>query len=245
MKRLVALHGFTGRGGDYDRLADELPGEIKVVAPDWPGHGAKGGLRDKDAYSLAGHLRVIDAAAEDGPIDLLGYSMGGRIALHWALANPARVSRLILIGASPGLRSPSERDERTAADSALAEFIRTRGTDAFIRYWHTQTMFRTLLSMQDESTRTIVAGRHRNDAEGLALSLEHVGTGALPSLWERLPELRMPVDLVTGSEDAKFCAIARTMTTLMPRARYGEVDGAGHAVHLERAGDLAAVILRR
>ena len=118
MKRLVALHGFTGRGDDYGRLAAELPDEFELVAPDWPGHGAKGGLRDKDAYALAAHLRLIDAAAGEGPVDLLGYSMGGRIALHWALANPARVSRLILIGASPGLRSPSERGERTAADAA-------------------------------------------------------------------------------------------------------------------------------
>lgn len=245
MKRLVALHGFTGCGSDFRFLNVLLESDRKLIAPDWPGHGTKSGLRDGSDYSLESHMQVIDEATAGESVELLGYSMGGRLALHYALSRPERVARLILVGASPGLRTETERRERRAGDAALADFIRSQGVAAFMRYWHGQTMFQTLQSLPDERLREIMASRGRNDPEGLALSLLHVGTGALPSLWERLHELKMPADLVTGAHDAKFASIGREMVTLIPRARLGEVDDAGHAVHLERPDDLAAAILRR
>lgn len=245
MRKLVALHGFTGCGSDFRFLNALLESDRKLIAPDWPGHGTKSGLRNESDYSLESHMRVIDEAAAGESVELLGYSMGGRLALHYALTRPERVGRLILVGASPGLRTEAERLERRAGDAALADFIRSQGVAAFMRYWHGQTMFQTLQALPDERLREVMASRGRNDPEGLSLSLLHVGTGALPSLWERLHELKMPVDLVTGAHDAKFASIGREMVTLIPRARLGEVDDAGHAVHLERPDDLAAAVLRR
>lgn len=245
MMRLVVLHGFTGRKEDFNPLAECLEESRNLVALDWPGHGQRSALRAEADYSLGSHLRIIDEGAGDGEIELLGYSMGGRLALHWALAHPERVRRLILVGASPGLKTEAERRERVTGDAALAEFIRSQGTAAFMRYWHGQTMFQTLQRMPTERISQVMESRGRNDPEGLALSLLHVGTGALPSLWDRLHELRMPVDLLTGSLDAKFTALGREMVTRIPRARLGEVEEAGHAVHLERPADLAAAILRR
>lgn len=245
MRKLVALHGFTGSGSDFRLLNALLESDRKLIAPDWPGHGTKSGLRNESGYSLESHMRVIDEATAGESVELLGYSMGGRLALHYALSRPERVVRLILIGSSPGLRTEAERLERRSGDAALADFIRSQGVAAFMRYWHGQTMFQTLQSLPDERLREVMAARGRNDPEGLSLSLLHVGTGALPSVWERLHELKMPVDLVTGTKDLKFTAIGREMVTLIPRARLGEVDDAGHAVHLERPDDLAAAVLRR
>lgn len=245
MRKLVALHGFTGSGSDFRLLNALLESDRKLIAPDWPGHGTKSGLRNESEYSLESHMRVIDEATAGESVELLGYSMGGRLALHYALSRPERVVRLILIGSSPGLRTEAERLERRSGDAALADFIRSQGVAAFMRYWHGQTMFQTLQSLPDERLREVMAARGRNDPEGLSLSLLHVGTGALPSVWERLHELKMPVDLVTGTKDLKFTAIGREMVTLIPRARLGEVDDAGHAVHLERPDDLAAAVLRR
>lgn len=245
MRKLVALHGFTGCGSDFRLLNALLESDRKLIAPDWPGHGTKSGLRNESEYSLESHMRVIDDATAGESVELLGYSMGGRLALHYALSRPERVGRLILIGSSPGLRTEAERLERRAGDAALADFIRSQGVAAFMRYWHGQTMFQTLQSLPDERLREVMASRGRNDPEGLSLSLLHVGTGALPSVWERLHELKMPVDLVTGRKDLKFTAIGREMVTLIPRARLGEVDDAGHAVHLERPDDLVAAVLRR
>ncbi len=244
MTTLLACHGFTGCGADFEPLRAALPPGVTLIAPDFPGHGERGALRAAEDYSLAAHLALLDAAAQraDGPVTLLGYSMGGRLALHWALANPGRLRQLILVGASPGLATQAERAERAFADDAVAKYLRTEGLTAFYKYWHNQPFFRTLLALPPERLEPILARRHRNDPEGLALSLEHVGTGRLASLWERLPELTGPVDLVTGEHDPKFTELARRMGERLPRARLSVIEGAGHALHLERPTDLALVL---
>jgi 2-succinyl-6-hydroxy-2,4-cyclohexadiene-1-carboxylate synthase len=168
--------------------------------------------------------------------------MGGRLALHWAIAHPERIRRLILVGASPGLATPEECDERRLSDATLAEFIRTRGLEAFYKYWHNQTFFQPMLSLPKERLDPILARRAQNDPEGLAMSLENIGTGTLPSLWHRLKELRFPIDLVTGEMDAKFTRLAHEMGAHLPKARHSLIEGAGHAVHLEKPSDLAMLL---
>lgn len=242
MNQIVTLHGFTGQGADFDPLRACLPAGTALLAPDLPGHGSKGLLRDLSAFSLPAHLAVVSEAATASQVTLLGYSMGGRIALHWALAHPERVRRLILVSASPGLITPEERDERRLADATLAEFIRTRGLDAFFKYWHNQTFFQPMMRLPKERLDLVLARRAQNDPEGLALSLENVGTGTLPSLWHRLKEIRFPVDLVTGEHDAKFTRLAQEMGAHLPKARHSVIEGAGHAVHLEKPADLAMLL---
>jgi 2-succinyl-6-hydroxy-2,4-cyclohexadiene-1-carboxylate synthase len=242
--RLVALHGFTGEGADFAPLRAALPDSWDVVSPDFPGHGSRRGDRALADYSLASHLDTITAAVgatED--VVLLGYSMGGRLALHWTLAHPGRCRRLVLIGASPGLATATAREERRLADGALATFLRTEGLERFYKYWHNQPLLHALFRLPEPVLGPLRDRRAANHPEGLALSLENVGTGALPSLWERLGELRLPVDLVTGELDPKFCQLAREMGPVIPRARLSVVEGAGHAVHLERPNDLTSLLL--
>ncbi len=243
MNEVVALHGFTGQGADFDPLRAFLPPGSTLSSPDLPGHGSKRLLKDLSAYSLPAHLAAISEAATTPQITLLGYSMGGRLALHWAIAHPERVRRLILVGASPGLATPEERNERCLGDATLAEFIRTRGLEAFLKYWHNQTFFQPMLRLPKERLDPILARRAQNNPEGLALSLENVGTGTLPSLWHRLKEIRFPVDLVTGEHDAKFTRIAHEMGAHLPKARHSLIEGAGHAVHLEKPADLAMLLM--
>jgi 2-succinyl-6-hydroxy-2,4-cyclohexadiene-1-carboxylate synthase len=242
MNTIVALHGFTGESADFGPLREHLAAGVTLHAPDLPGHGARRHQRSLRDYSIEAHLELITEAATTPQITLLGYSLGGRLALHWAVANPERVARLILIGASPGLATNAEREERRLADATLADFIRTRGLDAFFKYWHNQTFFQPLLKLPSDRLDPILARRHRNDPEGLALSLDNVGTGTLPSLWPRLKELRCPVDLVTGEHDEKFTRLAREMGAHLPKARLSVIENAGHAVHLERPEDVAMLL---
>lgn len=242
MNTIVALHGFTGESADFGPLREYLATGVTLHAPDLPGHGARRHQRSLRDYSIEAHLELITEAATSPQITLLGYSLGGRLALHWAVAHPERVARLILIGASPGLATAAEREERRLADATLADFIRTRGLDAFFKYWHNQTFFQPLLKLPSVRLDPILARRHRNDPEGLALSLDNVGTGTLPSLWPRLKELRCPVDLVTGEHDEKFTRLAREMGAHLPKARLSVIENAGHAVHLERPEDVAMLL---
>ncbi|MCE2683978.1 MAG: 2-succinyl-6-hydroxy-2,4-cyclohexadiene-1-carboxylate synthase [Verrucomicrobiae bacterium] len=244
MATILACHGFTGEGADFEPLRAVLPPGHALLAPDFPGHGSRCRQRTPSDYSLAAHLDILDESARNAaePVTLLGYSMGGRIALHWALANPGKCHQLILVGASPGLPTEAERAERAYADDSVAKYLRTQGLPAFYKYWHNQPFFKTLLALPAARLEPILSRRHQNDPEGLALSLEHVGTGRLSSLWERLRELTGPVDLVTGEHDPKFTEIARRMGERMPKARLSVIEGCGHAIHLERPDDLVQVL---
>jgi 2-succinyl-6-hydroxy-2,4-cyclohexadiene-1-carboxylate synthase len=165
--------------------------------------------------------------------------MGGRLALHVALVLPSRVRRLVLIGASPGLADPAARAERLAADERLAKEVETMTIGAFADRW-AQTG--VLADQPPEVQAAMRAQRLRNTPAGLAAALRGLGTGALPSLWERLGELRCPVDLIVGERDARFQAIADEMAGGLPAARVHVVRGAGHAVHLEDPRAVAEVI---
>jgi 2-succinyl-6-hydroxy-2,4-cyclohexadiene-1-carboxylate synthase len=233
---LVLLHGFTQTRQSWRRTIAALDGRYtRTVAPDLPGHGQ---LTERRPASLAATLAYL-AALIDVPHVLAGYSMGGRIALHAALASPRLVERLVLVGASPGLATEAERTERRAADEALADRIEAIGVEAFAAEWAALPLWEG----QPERVRAAAgADRLRNSAGGLAAALRGLGTGALPSLWERLGELTMPVTLVTGERDAKFRAIAERMAERLPQSHLVVVPGAGHAPQLERPELVAAAL---
>jgi 2-succinyl-6-hydroxy-2,4-cyclohexadiene-1-carboxylate synthase len=180
------------------------------------------------------------AALTPDPFALVGYSQGGRIAMHVALALPDRVTRLLLIGASPGIADDAERSSRRAADERLAEQVESMTIEEFATHW-SQTPI--LSDIPADIAAMSHQDRLRSTPQGLASALRGLGTGALPSLWERLPELRMPVALVAGERDTKFTALAQEMAARIHDASVTIVPGAGHAVHLERPEAVVQVLL--
>jgi 2-succinyl-6-hydroxy-2,4-cyclohexadiene-1-carboxylate synthase len=232
---LVLLHGFTNTGASWDEVVAGLPERYRPVAPDIRGHGTASGVRP---VSLAAVTSDISDLTPD-PFELVGYSMGGRIALHVALALPARVRRLVLIGASPGISIPAARMQRRAADERLADEMDQMTIESVAERWAETSV----LADQPPAVRASAhADRLRNTPGGLAEALRGLGTGALPSLWERLGQLSMPVDLVVGERDAKFRTIAEEMAGGLPRPSMHVVSDAGHAVHLEAPDAVAEVI---
>jgi 2-succinyl-6-hydroxy-2,4-cyclohexadiene-1-carboxylate synthase len=231
---IVLLHGFTNTGRSWDGVVRALPGH-ESVAPDIRGHGD---ASDRRPVTLEAVIADVTERAPES-FALVGYSMGGRIALHVAFALPERVHRLILIGASPGLRDAAARAHRRAADERLAAQAERETIAEFADRWARTPV----LSDQTETVRAAVdADRRRNDPAGLAAALRGLGTGALPSLWPRLGELTMPVELVVGARDSKFRATAEQMAESMADARLTVVADAGHAVHWEAPNAVAAVI---
>jgi 2-succinyl-6-hydroxy-2,4-cyclohexadiene-1-carboxylate synthase len=235
---LVLLHGFTQTGRSWQPVLHALAARYRAVAPDLPGHGAFAERRPASFAACDAYLRALT----DGRFTLAGYSMGGRIALHAALSLGDRVERLVLIGASPGIADAAERAARAADDAALADRIEALGLEAFAREWEAQPLF---AGMPRGVAEIAHADRMRNTASGLAAALRGLGTGAMPSLWERLGELTMPIELVVGERDVKFRAIAERMEAALPVARSHVVAGAGHAVHLEAPDAVAEVALAR
>ena len=231
----MLLHGFTGAAESWgDELLSALAtGGRDVVPLDLPGHGRAPHPPPDPRTALDDAVRrVVDAVS--GPFDLLGYSMGGRIALHVALRHPDRVRRLVLESASPGLAAAAERAARRAADEALAARIEEQGIELFVAEWATVDVLRPGPRRDPAASRRADRVRRTHRAPGLAAALRGLGTGSLPSLWDRLGDVRPPTRLVTGALDAKFGEIARRMAGAMTDAVVDAVPDAGHTVHLDR-----------
>jgi 2-succinyl-6-hydroxy-2,4-cyclohexadiene-1-carboxylate synthase len=234
---VVLLHGFTHTGASWTPVIRALGERYSAIAPDIRGHGS---ASMRVPVTVDGVIDDIVAMVPDGRFTLVGYSMGGRIALHVALALGGRVERLVLIGASPGIADGLEREVREEADIRLAEWIeRASSIEEVARRWESTPVLAGQPEIVRERTH---ADRLRNTPVGLARALRGLGTGALPSVWERLDELRMPVVLVAGEGDEKFRSIASKMALAIRDARVVVIPGVGHAVHLEAPDRVAELI---
>jgi 2-succinyl-6-hydroxy-2,4-cyclohexadiene-1-carboxylate synthase len=230
---LVLLHGFTQTRQSWRRTAQALAARYRAVVPDLPGHG-QGVHRTASFDACAAYVRALAPART---FTLAGYSMGGRIALHSALTlGPEIVTRLVLVGASPGLADPAERAARRTADDELARRIETLTIEAFAREWGAQPLF------ADQPARVAAganADRLRNTPAGLAAALRGLGTGVMEPLWEQLPQLAIGVTLVVGERDEKFLSVAEAMLARLPNAELVIVPKAGHAAQLENPAAVA------
>jgi len=245
---LVLLHGFTGSATSWgSHVTTFAAAGLRVIALDMLGHGHSEAPDDPERYCIE-HCREDILAAlgmlgvEGGESILLGYSMGGRIALYTAFSD--YFTGLILESASPGLAGDNERAERRAGDELLAQRIENEGVPAFVDYWERLPLFASQLTLPAEVRAGLHEQRLRNRALGLANSLRGVGTGAQPSLYERLPALRLPVLLIAGELDGKYSTIAYEMARSLPEAQVQLVAGAGHTTHFERPEQFDRLVVR-
>jgi 2-succinyl-6-hydroxy-2,4-cyclohexadiene-1-carboxylate synthase len=232
----LLLHGFTHTGSSWDPVVAALGERYRVVAPDLRGHGS---AADAVPVTLEAVMGDLESCAPREALTLGGYSMGGRIALHYALAAPGRMRRLVLIGASPGIAEPGEREARRSADRRLADEAERVTIEEFAGRW-AQTP--VVSGLPEDLLARVNADRLRSTPAGLARALRGLGTGALPPVWDRLAEVRMPVTLVVGERDEKFRRIAGEMCELIRDSRLVVVPGVGHAVHLEAPAHVAEII---
>lgn len=232
-RTVLCLHGFLGSGADFEGTAAALGEGVRLLAPDLPGHGATVAGRAAD-YTMPGcatALLDLVAAETDAPPDLVGYSMGGRLALHLAVAARARFGRVAIVSATPGLPEEAERRARRAADRALARRITAGPLPEVLDAWYAQPLFATLDPGAPE-VRAMHARRQAQSPAGLARSLRGMGTGAMAPLWDRLADAA-PFDAIAGERDAKFAAIAARMAGTAGIRRH-LIAGAGHVPHLEQ-----------
>jgi 2-succinyl-6-hydroxy-2,4-cyclohexadiene-1-carboxylate synthase len=233
---LVLLHGFLGDGAAMDGLATALGSGYEAIAPDLPGHGrAADRVAAVDGFTAClDDLAATLAAAGHASAHWLGYSMGARIALAFALRHPARVRSLVLVAGRAGIADAGDRAARLAADATLAARIEAIGMPAFAAEWLAQPLFATLARLGPERLAAEAAARSRQDPAGVAAALRALGPAAQPPLQDRLGELQVPVLLIAGALDAPFVAHARALAAAIPQAQLAIVPDAGHAVHSEQ-----------
>lgn len=232
---LVALHGFTGSGADFDVLREALNAPVRWTTPDLPGHGenlapfAAAYTVPAMAAAVAAYLRTLPA----GHRVLLGYSMGGRVALRCALDWPGLVDALVLIGAHPGIQDDTERRDRGLLDTHRAARIRSIGAPAFSLEWARVPLIATQDRVPEPFRSSMAERRASNDSLKLSIACEVGGTGSMEPMWARLAQIDVPTLLIAGADDDKYKDIIAHMLPLMDTARPATLLGAGHAAHLE------------
>jgi len=244
---VVVLHGFTGSVESMEDVATRLRARHRVVRVDLVGHGSSEAPEVLAPYRMercAAQLASIAQVLRLGAAHWLGYSMGGRVALALGAWHPERVRSLCLVGASAGVADPMERERRARDDEALADSILRDGVEPFVARWMELPLFASQARLGADALARAREQRLRNRPHGLANSLRAMGSAAQPPLHTALGDLRAPVALVVGEEDAKFRALAGEIARALPDARVLVVPEAGHAAHLEQPDAFAALALR-
>jgi 2-succinyl-6-hydroxy-2,4-cyclohexadiene-1-carboxylate synthase len=237
---LLLLHGFTGAHSTWKTLCEKLSKMgYFLILPDLPGHGRSATIgpplcKDMTLDEISGHLQKLLDILGVGKTALLGYSMGGRMALHFAIKFQDRLTCLILESGSPGIQDPKEREMRKIEDDSLAMDIEKHGLDWFVDKWENVQLFQSRKTLNPQIIELARKERFSQTVNGLANSLRFAGTGIMEPLWSQLEELKVPVLLIVGEKDRKFRSIAEEMKKHMSsNCSIGLVKSVGHAPHIE------------
>ncbi|GIO24939.1 2-succinyl-6-hydroxy-2,4-cyclohexadiene-1-carboxylate synthase [Oceanobacillus sp. J11TS1] len=237
---VLFLHGFTGTRETWKEVCSYLT-DYQCILVDLPGHGKSTRKISsmKDCCSLIADL--LDEL-EIKKTHIVGYSMGGRTALSFAIYYPDYIASLLLESASPGLKEEAARSERREKDEQLAGYILERGIEEFVNYWQDLPLFASQKKLQDALQRKIREERLSQDEKGLAMSLQAMGTGAQASWWNHLAQLTHRTLLIAGELDEKFVMINKAMQKELPQADFVICPKVGHAVHVENPRKFGKIV---
>ena len=221
---LVFLHGFLGKPEDWYYFAQALSSNFFCLIPN---------LLDRDAKTLSSLSQKLQNSLESlaKPYKIVGYSMGGRLALRYSLDFPDSIEGLIIASASPGIENHQERKIRLAQDEQLAQILQSKGIKYFLDYWYGNTLFDSL--REHEIFANLLERRAQIDPHLAAAILSNLSPAREPSMWQQLPHLNCPTLLVAGSLDPKYIEVLQRANNLLPRAKFKILPDVGHALHIE------------
>lgn len=239
---LVLLHGFMQTSATWKFVAPELAQQRCVYALDFVGHGSSDKPHDAAPYAYDAAVGAVGAFLEEvacvhpethatRKAHLMGYSMGGRVAVQVALQNPQKVYSVILESCGLG---PADVEERALAEQRNADWaskLRRDGIEEFVALWEELPLFAT--QKQRNLTEKLRAERLANDPEAMALCLEGMGKHAMPLEADTVGSLAityLPVKYLWGSKDT---TCQRPAHQLSHEGFDVTAFDVGHNVHLE------------
>lgn len=242
---ILFLHGFTGSANDWKAIAEKIDKRFNKTGLDLIGHGKSSSPSNLDFYKIESIVEQIEETIRMIGLNktiLCGYSMGGRVALKFAIDKPNLLSGLILESASAGIKKKNDRLSRQQNDDELAYFIVNNPIEDFINRWLDQEIFGTIRRFSNEKIKRIKEEKMKNSRTGLANSLRGFGTGVMPYLGSELIKLKIPVILISGGLDDKFTQINQSMRKLFPSAKHKIIANAGHNTHLEEPAKFISIV---
>ncbi len=243
---LLFVHGFLGEVADWHRLRGLLPPEVASDCFELPGHGTAPPLTDTPADWFPDAARRLSLACRKQPAlpVVVGYSMGGRLALYTAVRHPGAASGLVVLGADPGIGDAALRAERGARDEALARSLAAARDEpafaAWLRRWYAAPLFGAL--NRHPAFAALLKRRLRQRPGSLAAALRGLSVSRQPALWHALQALTIPALFIAGAEDAKYRAVAGRIAELGSPWQAAVCPDAAHAAHIEQPEAVAALI---
>jgi len=226
---VLFIPGFMQRGDAWRPVAQLLPERYPSV------------MLDHREHSLEGRLREIADAAGGVPRPVLvGYSLGGRLALRAVIRDPSRYAGLIIVSATAGIDEPTARSARAEADERLAAWMEAAPIEHIVAIWERQPLFADQSDALVEEQRP---GRLSHDPASLARLLRTAGQGVLEPVWHELVRLELPVLAIAGNRDDGYVRAARRIADTAPHGRAAIVEKAGHAAHLQRPHEVARLVV--
>ena len=244
-KTIIFLHGFTGSANDWKDVASKLDKRFNKIAIDLIGHGKTSSPTDLKFYTIDSIINQIEEIILHvglKEVILCGYSMGGRVAIHFAVNKTNLLNGLILESSSAGIINKIEREKRKNTDIELASYINNNPIEDFVTKWLDQEIFGTIRRFSNEKIKMINIEKNKNTRTGLANSLRGFGTGVMPYLGSELIKIKLPVLLITGGLDGKFTQINQNLRKRFPSAKHKIISTAGHNTHLEEPKKFIEVV---
>lgn len=242
---LLLLHGFTGDHRTWLPLVKHWKESYQLIMVDILGHGKSNSPSNPNRYnikSVASDLAFFLGKLNIEKAHVLGYSMGGRLALTFAILYPEKVTSLILESSSPGLEFAEEKKARVEQDEKLANMILDQGLEKFVHYWEDIPLFSSQKQLEVKVQEQMRNQRLEQNPIGLANSLKGMGTGKQPSWWQELSNLKRPLLLLCGELDTKFCQLNGKMKDYAPHAQLYMFLEAGHAIHVEKPNYFGTIV---
>jgi len=237
---LIFLHGFMGSSQDWLNVTKQLESELFCILIDLPGHGCNRRLLHYGWQETARAISAVMDVLNLRQAGIMGYSMGGRIALYTVLHNQYRFSFLIIESATPGLREEDDRETRRLWEDNIVQQLRTTPYDTFLAQWYAQPLFAGL-SNHPEFPQ-LLARRLNNDPLALATAFQNLATSTQPDLWPLLEKLNIPLLLLAGEKDTKYQQILRRFQLSVPQASWQILNGCGHHIHFEQPERFTTIV---
>ena len=235
---ITFLHGFMGNIHEFDEAIALLSDNFSYLTIDLPGHGKTQILGSDECYTMANTAQALINLLDELQINqcfLVGYSMGGRLALYLTLHFPERFSKVVLESACPGLATEAERLARIQLDyqigRKLIRFMEEGDFVDFLSNWYSQPIFGDIKN--HPKYEVMLENRLQNYPLKLDRSLRYMGTGYQPSLWEKIKENQNPLLLLVGEYDEKFIDINQKMVEICENSQLKVIKNAGHNIHFE------------
>jgi 2-succinyl-6-hydroxy-2,4-cyclohexadiene-1-carboxylate synthase len=235
---LLFLHGFTGCTNDWEFLCNRLPSDFTPIFIDLVGHGKSSSSNNISEYCPDFQIDLINNLLQKLSLSktiFVGYSMGGRLALAFAMKYPGKVSALVLESTSFGIEKQTARDERIKADKQLADQIEHSTISEFIEFWMNIPLFESLNKLATSKLDQLKLRKiNSNNSIGLRNSLLGFTTGKMKYFIPYLNEFQTKVLLISGELDVKFSLITKNAHSLFPNSELKIVEECGHNVHFEK-----------